>query len=163
MTLEISTKRNSKLIYIIGLTLLTGTLDAAAAILTSPNPNFANTFKYIASGVFGNEAFAGGTDMVWYGIGLHYLIALLFCAAYFLLHPMFYSWFRTSFLTGLIYGIVAWFIMSHGVVPLSHAPLPAFTLASMSKACAILIVCLGLPVSYISTSYYFIKPGKLQS
>ena len=163
MTLEISTKKNSKLIYITGLTLLTGTLDAIAAILTNADTTIVNIFKYIASGVHGAEAFSGGMDMVWLGIGLHYLIALLFCTFYFLLHPMFYSWFRNNFLTGVVYGIVAWFVMSHGVVPLSHAPLPSFTFINMAKACAILIVCLGLPVSYISTGYYFIKPGKLQS
>lgn len=163
MTLKISPNKNSKLVYIIGLTLLTGTLDFAAAILTNPNASFEKTAKYIASGVFGSATFNGGTDMVWWGIGLHYLIALLFCTFYFLLHPMFYSWFRDQFLTGVIYGIVAWFIMSHGVVPLSHAPLPSFELVNMLKACAILIVCLGLPVAYISTGYYFIKPGKLRS
>lgn len=163
MTLIISNKKNSKLIYIIGLTLLTGTLDIVAAILTNPNITAINIFKYIASGVFGKAAFSGGMDMVWWGIGLHYLITLLFCIFFFLLHPMFYSWFRNKFLTGVVYGIVTWFVMSHGVVPLSHAPLPSFELIKMLKACSILIICIGLPVSYISTSYYFIKPGKLQS
>lgn len=163
MTLQISTKKNSKLIYIIGLTLLTGTLDMTAAVITNPNATLEKVSKYIASGVFGSAAFNGGMDMVWWGIGLHYLIALLFCTFFFLLHPMFYSWFRSKFLTGVIYGIVIWFVMSHGVVPLSHAPLPSYELIKMLKACSILIICIGLPLSYISTSYYFIKPGKLQS
>ncbi len=157
MALEISTKRNSKLIYIIGITLLVGTLDLLAAILMNWETGPTGILKYIASGVFGPSAFDGGTNMFWYGLLFHYGIALLFTTALFLLHPMFYSWFRTKFLTGVIYGIVIWFIMSHGVVPLSDAPLPPFTLVSMLKACGILIVCVGLPISYISTGYYFYK------
>jgi len=157
MTLEISTKRNSKLIYIIGITLLTGTLDALAAILMNFKIGPAAIFKYIASGVFGKAAFTGNTDMVLWGIAFHYGIALLFTTALFLLHPMFYSWFRTKFLTGLIYGIVIWFIMSHLVVPHSYAPPPSFKLVNMLKACSIIIICVGLPISYISTGYYFYK------
>ena len=157
MALEISTKRNSKLIYIAGLTLITGSLDALAAILTNLNMGAASIFKYIASGVFGNAAFTGGSDMALWGLGLHFLIALLFCTALFLLHPMFYSWFRTKLLTGVIYGIAIWLIMSHVVLPLSHAPGQPFTLVGMLKACVIHIICLGLPISYISTGYYFYK------
>lgn len=157
MALEISTKRNSKLIYIIGITLLVGSLDLLAAILMNWKTGPAGILKYIASGVFGSPAFKGGTDMVLYGLLFHYGIALLFTTTLFLLHPMFYSWFRTKFLTGVIYGIVIWFIMSHGVVPLSHAPFPSFKLIGMLKACSIIILCVGLPISYISTGYYFYK------
>ncbi|GAB2981867.1 hypothetical protein GCM10027049_17700 [Mucilaginibacter puniceus] len=157
MALEISTKRNSKLIYIIGITLLVGTLDLLAAVLMNWKTGPAGILKYIASGVFGPSAFDGGNEMVWYGLLFHYGIALLFTTALFLLHPMFYSWFRTKFLTGIIYGIVIWLIMSHGVVPLSYAPLPSFTLVSTVKACSVIILCVGLPISYISTGYYFYK------
>ena len=157
MALEISTKRNSKLIYIIGITLLVGTLDILAAFILNWKMGPEGILKYIASGVFGPSAFKGSTDMVLYGLLFHYCIALLFTTALFLLHPMFYSWFRTKFLTGFIYGIVIWFIMSHGVVPLSDAPLPAFKLLNMLKACSVIILCVGLPISYISTGYYFYK------
>ncbi|MEO8887532.1 MAG: hypothetical protein ABI367_15820 [Mucilaginibacter sp.] len=157
MALEISQKRNSKLIYIIGLTLLTGTLDAVAAILTNLKVSAATVFQYIASGVFGKAAFAGGTTMELYGMGLHYLIALLFTTALFLLHPMFYSWFRFKFLTGIIYGVAIFFIMNRLVVPFSQIPPKPFDGVAAIKASGILIICFGLPISYIATGYYFYK------
>jgi len=157
MALAISTKKNSMLIYIIGIGLFTGTLDAIAAIIDNWKIPSAFIFKYIASGVFGQAAFAGGENMVLWGILFHYLIAFLFTTAFFLLHPMFYSWFRNKLVTAIFYGIVAWVIMTVIVLPLTNIPPQHFHLIPGLIACGILIVCIGVPISFIATGYYFYK------
>ena len=158
MATPLSTKKNSTLIYILGIGLLTGTLDACSAILLNWKIKAASIFKYIAGGVFGKTtALAGGTKMVLWGVGFHYFIAFSFTAVLFLLHPMFFSWFRNKFLTGVIYGIMIWGIMNLVVVPLSNLPARQLHLVSSLTDCGILVICLGLPISYIATGYYFYK------
>jgi len=157
MSLAISTKKNSMLIYIIGIGLLTGTLDAIAAIIDNWKIPAAFIFKYIASGVFGKAAFAGGPNMVLWGVLFHYLISFLFTTAFFLLHPMFYSWFRNKLVTAIFYGLITWVVMNVIVLPLTNIPPQHFQLIPGLTACGILIVCIGVPVSFIATGYYFYK------
>ena len=61
--------------------LLAGLLDIAAALIQyaangGKTPSI--VFKFIASGVFGRKAFAGGTAMIVAGFIFHLLIALSF-------------------------------------------------------------------------------------
>jgi uncharacterized membrane protein YagU involved in acid resistance len=87
----------------------------------------------------------------------HYVIAFLFTTAFFLLHPMFYSWFRNKVLTAIFYGMIIWVIMNIIVVPITLIPPRPFHLQGAAIDCAILIICFGLPISFIATSYYFFK------
>jgi len=157
MALTISTKRNSMLIYIIGIGLLTGTLDALGAVVSAWNIPADSIFRYIASGIFGKAAFTGGDEMVVWGVLFHYATAFAFTTIFFLLHPMFYSWFRNSVITAIFYGIIIWAVMNLAIVPLSHIQPHPLALIPALKACSILIVCLGLPISLIATDYYFYK------
>ena len=75
----------SKNILLAGL--LAGTLDILAAIIILAKGNAIGTFKFIASGAFGEAAFSGGTDMVAYGVIFHYLFATGFATGYFLAYP----------------------------------------------------------------------------
>jgi len=157
MALAINTRKSGKIWFILALWLLTGTLDGIAAIAANWKLPAATIFKFIASGVFGNAAFAGGTEMICYGVLFHYLIALAFTTFFFLLHPMYYSWFRTKFFTGLFYGALIWTVMNLLVVPLSHAHPKTPSVGNALEAFAILVVCFGLPISYVATNYYFYK------
>jgi hypothetical protein len=158
MALAISTKRSGKLIYVLGTGLLTGTLDAIAAILLNWKVPAAKIFMFIASGWFGKaEAYTGGTKMVLFGVLFHYLIAFSFTTLLFLLHPMFYSWFRTRILTAIFYGIVIWAIMNLIVVPLSNIPYRPFQVTGSLVDCIILMIAFGIPISFIATGFYFYK------
>ena len=158
MALAISTKRSGKLLYILGTWLLTGTLDILSAILLNWKVPAAKIFMFIASGWFGKAtAYAGGTTMVIYGILFHYFIALLFTTALFLLHPLFYSWFRNKALTAIFCGIVIWAIMNLVVAPQSNIPPRQLTLVGSLTDCVMLMVVFGLPISFIATGFYFYK------
>src|SRR5687768_11976817 len=111
--------------------LLAGLLDGLAAIIQytlNGGKNPASVFKYIASGIFGREAFSKGDSMVIWGVLFHLLIALLFTAFYFLIYPRIKWLGENKVLAGILYGIFVWAVMTQLVVPVSEIRQPAFDL-----------------------------------
>src|SRR5215472_9041584 len=105
--------------------LIAGTLDALSAIITYTlrgNHQPARIFRYIASGVFGKQAGAGGTNMVVYGVIFHYFIAFCFTTVFFLAYRRLPFLRRTPWLIGIGYGLCVWMIMNGIVLPLSRVP-----------------------------------------
>jgi hypothetical protein len=133
--------------------LLAGTLDGIAGLwlyynATGKNP--LGVFPYIASGVFGRAAFGGGGPMLAWGIFFHYLIATLF-AVFFVLIAGQVRWLRQHWvLAGLLYGAFVWAVMNLGVVPLSNVSRGPFNLANAILNLGILLVSVGLPISWIT-------------
>jgi hypothetical protein len=138
---------------------LAGTLDGLAAVAlygmrTGKDP--VNVFKFIASGVFGKEAFAGGMMMGTWGILFHYLIAVGWAIGLFLLYPRIPILQKNKFVTGFVYGVVIWLIMNLVVLPLSNVsmrPGPK-EITSIIEGMAVLIVCVGLPITWIVNRHY---------
>ena len=138
--------------------LLAGSLDILSAfvdyyIRTGKGP--AGVLKFIASGVFGKAAFGGEESMVWMGLLLHFVIALLFTTVFFLLYPRLKFLHIDIALSAIIMGISTWLIMNLVVVPLSNTPKYAFNPANAIKAMLILIFMIGFPLSVIFKNYYF--------
>jgi hypothetical protein len=140
---------------VFGAALLVGTLDIVAACLQyylktgkGPTP----IFKYIASGVFGPDALAGGANMIVFGLLFHYSIAVSFTIFFFLISVLFPIVKRTRVTTGILYGIVVWLIMNLLVVPISNTPKSEFDWVNAGAGMLILIVCIGLPLSFIASS-----------
>lgn len=137
--------------------LLTGTLDILAACLqyyiqTGKGPG--NVLRFIASGIWGADAFRGGNSMALRGLLLHFLIAFVF-SALFLLFVLRLSIVRKNIYTaGILYGVFTWTVMNRLVLPLSAAPPLAFDPARAGLAILILVSCIGLPLAWISDKYY---------
>ncbi|GAB3959326.1 hypothetical protein GCM10028805_55230 [Spirosoma harenae] len=133
--------------------LATGMLDALAAMLMTiirggKDPLI--VWKYVASGAFGKEALAGGTDMVIWGLAFHFLIALTFAALFFLIYPLLRRFIDNTVIMGLLYGIPVWVIMNLAVIPLSKiGATPSFDLSKVAIGMGILMVCIGLPNALI--------------
>jgi hypothetical protein len=134
--------------------LLAGTLDALGPILVNKiNP--AVMFKYIASGAFGAErAFAGGTDMVILGVLFHYFIAYAWTILFFVLYPVILLARKNRLITGVLYGIFVWIIMNKVVIPLSQIQQGPFNIQGALTGAAILIVAIGLPISFLAYRFY---------
>jgi hypothetical protein len=140
-----------KAIALIGL--VAGTLDIIAATVAAQlNP--ITILQYIASAAFGREAFSGGLGMAFWGLFFHYLIAYSWTILYFLIYPKFAFLSRHPILSGLAYGIVVWIIMNRVVVPLSQINQRPFDLVNAMKGMAILMVMIGLPISWLTHRYY---------
>lgn len=134
--------------------LIAGTLDISAAIIILAKLRAAFVLRYVASGAFGKDAFTGGPQMVVFGVFFHYLIAMTISVIYFIIYPKLPFLKTNRFLSALLIGICAWLFMSLVVVPLSQIGPLKMTPEGAFKNIAILIVCIGLPVSLLTSKFY---------
>jgi hypothetical protein len=137
--------------------LVAGTLDIVAATISfiiQRQQEPTRMLQFIASGVFGREAFTGGITMALLGLLFHFILAFIFAALLFLLYPRAYRLFRNKIFIGLLYGIFVWFIMNRLVLPLSHAPAIPFNWLQLFIGMGILMLCIGLPMAFIVHRHY---------
>ncbi|MBB6130640.1 hypothetical protein [Mucilaginibacter lappiensis] len=135
--------------------LLTSTLDAVAAILSAHKMPAATVFKFIASGVFGKAAFAGGFEMVGAGIFFHYLIAYSITAVFFVLYPMFILFLKNKYVVAVGFALIAWVITHLVIVPLSRIGWSHMEIGGIVIGMGILIITIGLPIVLIADRYYY--------
>ncbi len=145
-----------KVILVAGL--LAGSLDIIAACanayLNNPNSTPDKVLRFIASGVFGKQAFTGGSIMVAWGLLFHFIIATGF-AALFVLAAQRFRFLRQNFVvSGLLYGLLAWLIMNRVVVPLSQTPPQPFAWEKAIIAMLILVCMVGVPIAWVTNKYY---------
>ncbi|WP_029273539.1 hypothetical protein [Flavobacterium sp. KJJ] len=142
--------------------LIAGTLDIVAAItvysIILNKTTGIKILQSIASGIFKKEAYTGGSSMALIGLLLHYFIAFTFAWLYFILYPRLSFLKKNALLSGIVYGIFVWIIMNLIVLPIVFPVLPEkhFDFPLMLSI-LILIVCIGIPISFITKKYYSIK------
>jgi len=141
--------------------LLVGTLDLAVAfahtwILSGTTPD--TVLKFVASLVFGPEAFAGGWDMAVRGLLLHFGMVFAFTGVFFKIYPKVRTWITNWILLGVVYGLFIWAVMQLIVVPLSNTLKGPFNLKSALIDALILIVCIGLPLAFIAKRQEALPP-----
>jgi len=135
--------------------LVVGVLDALAAIVVySANP--LRMFQFIASGVIGKDAFAGGIVSASWGVLFHFFIAFFWTAVYFILYPVLNFRAIHKVVSGLLYGIIIWLGMNMIVLPISHGA-PREIAVSSVTGIVILMVVVGLPISWMASRYYATK------
>jgi len=137
--------------------LIAGTLDILSAAVSTYirhglGPD--RVLKFIASGVFGDEAFSGGTFMIIAGLFFHYLIASIWTLLFFILYPKLGIRGMNKVLVGLLYGIFVWLIMNLVVLPLSNTPELSFNIVSFLLAVTYLMLFIGVPISLMYHRYY---------
>ena len=120
---EASLKRRRALSTILYGGLVVGVLDLLLAftlygfVLRVPPLRI---FQSVAAGVIGRSAATeGGIRTFLLGILLHFIVATCIAAVYYLASLLLPVLIRNAVLSGLIYGIIAYFGMKYVVVPLS--------------------------------------------
>jgi hypothetical protein len=140
--------------------LVAGVLDGLAAVngyMATGKTDPWVVFKHIASGVFGKEAYAGGTGMIIWGVLFHFLIAYGLTVFYFWLYPK-VKWLGENKVTaGILYGIFAWVITTQLIVPLSRVQQPPGTIYKYISAMQVLVLFIGLPISLMANKHYLYK------
>jgi hypothetical protein len=135
-----------------------GTLDILSAFIqyfiTTGDKNVFTVLKYIASAIFGKEAYSGGIMMIIAGLFFHYIIAFLFTFFFFWLYPKTDLFPKNKILTGVVYAIFIWMIMNLVVIPLSNIPNRPITIANALISVSILIFCIGIPLSFMANAFY---------
>ena len=149
---------NSKSSSIIKAGFLVGTLDILSAFLfyfiNSGKKDVTIVLKYVASGLFGKEAFSAGYWMIIAGLLLHYMIAFAFTLLFFWLFPKTQVFSRNKIMAGILYGIFIWVIMNLVVVPLSAIGNMPSDMVNATINMLIVIVCIGIPLSFMASNFY---------
>jgi len=141
--------------------LLAGTLDILSAfihfsIVAGGSPVV--VLRYIASAVFGKEAYTGGAGMAFVGLLFHYIIAYGWTVLYFLAFPYLPFLAKNKYVSGILYGAFVWVCMNRIVVPLTLIKMGPFDVAKSALQMGILMVCIGLPIAILTQRLY--KRGK---
>ncbi|MBS1577433.1 MAG: hypothetical protein JST09_19200 [Bacteroidetes bacterium] len=153
-------KNNRTIILLSGL--LVGTLDITAActdyyIATGKGPG--GVLRFVASGVFGQDAFNGNNSMLVWGLLFHFIIAFSFTIFFFRVYPRIKFMQAHPVWTAILYGIFMWIVTTRIIIPLSNTPKGTFVWWKALKAIAILVLMIGLPLSFIARKCFSRKPA----
>ncbi|TCD19815.1 hypothetical protein EZ456_20120 [Pedobacter psychrodurus] len=130
--------------------LIAGTLDGLAAVIFLGKMNFMGVFQYISSAILGTEAFAGGIKTALLGLALHYFIAFCFTLVFAIASTKTSILWKNVILSGILYGIIVWTIMTLLIIPLTKVSAAPFNYERAILNAVILIFCIGLPISYLT-------------
>ena len=138
--------------------LIIGAMDGIAAIahaygLRGTLPS--TVFRYVASAVFGRDAFTGGSTMVVWGVVFHMTVATGWTALYFLVAPQLKFAASNKVLAGMAYGLFVWVMMNFVVVPMTRVTVGVIR-PSVPTALMILIhlFVIGVPISLLAQRYH---------
>jgi len=147
--------------------LIAGTLDILSAFLysyikrgTTPE----TVLQYISGVAFGKTAFSSPVMASICGLLVHFAIAMSWTILFFILYRAF-NLARLNksdsyrIVTGIVYGIFIWAMMSMVILPLWNNKPYIFNAESAWINALILIVAIGLPLSFIFNKYYTRKNG----
>jgi uncharacterized membrane protein YagU involved in acid resistance len=139
--------------------LVAGTLDITYAIITW-GPVFGQVtatqlLQGIASTLAGKSAFAGGTTTALVGLSMHYGISLAWTLIYFFIFPYlpFLAW--NKWVSGILYGVFVWAMMTLIIVPLVTGRAYHYSTIPFLKSIAPMVVLLGPAIAFIINRHYF--------
>jgi uncharacterized membrane protein YagU involved in acid resistance len=137
--------------------LIAGLLDICLAFLysyikrgTSPE----TVLQYIGSVAFGKTAISNPVMLTISGLLVHFAIAMGWTILFFILYRSLRLQRINWILAGLVYGLFVWAMMSMLVLPLWNDRPYTFNAEAASINAFILIVAIGLPVSYFANKLY---------
>lgn len=141
-------------------TLLAGSLDIIAAFVNSYLRNKTSpgiVLQYIASGLFGNDAFAGGYKMMAMGLFFHFVIAFACTAIFFIFFPHIKLLHRSILFNSILIALIAWLVTNLAIMPLSRVSQGNFEISRTLIALAFLVVCIGLPIAIAAKRFFMRK------
>jgi len=132
---------------------IAGVLDILAAIATSWLKGVAplRLLQAVASGLLGSDAYAGGPATGGLGLGLHFLIMLIFALFFFLAVAKWRLLQRRSTGAALLYSVAIYLLMQYVVLPLSAFPHPvAATVTAITIGLVTHLLCVGVPFAVVA-------------
>ena len=136
-------------------TLVAGTLDIAAAMLTTAlrGKSVAGMLQSVASGPFGDWPRTSGWIGAAIGLAVHFTIMATMVAAFVAAMPLLPRVREWRLLYGSAYGALLYLIMYWIVLPLRWPSTPGLAIAPMSvlMPLAIHILLVGIPIALIAT------------
>jgi hypothetical protein len=136
--------------------LIAGTLDICAAFLYAwlrAGVGPIRVLHSVASGLLGAAAFQGGAKTAVLGLALHFLIATVATAIFYLASRRLLFLIERPVLFGLLYGVAVYLFMNFIVLPLSNVTLRPSPVSVRVINLLIIMFCVGLPVALIVRRY----------
>ena len=128
-----------------------GVLDITAAFvvngLKGRSPIW--VLQSIASGLLGAGSYKGGFKTAALGTALHFLIATVATAVYFLASRRLKVLVRQAIVCGLLYGVLVYMFMYLIVLPLAFPFRLSYPLKAVVTGLLIHMFCVGLPISLV--------------
>jgi hypothetical protein len=142
---------------IVKTTLIAGCLDITAACIQAYlskaiTPDM--LLRFIASGVFGKDAFSGGFGFTLFGLLVHFFIVFACTLIYFFVYPKLKLLHKNILLSSLLIALIAWAITTRLIIPLSKIQAPAFNFTKALIAISVLYFCIGLPIAFFTKHFY---------
>ena len=130
--------------------LIVGAMDITSAfiIAISRGSTVTRLLQFVASGLIGQKAFAGGAATAVLGLGLHFLIAFSLVAIFYAASRRLGFMLRRAVLAGLVYGLIVFGVMNLIVLPLSAAK-PRHSLTGDLIQIGIHMFVIGLPTALL--------------
>jgi hypothetical protein len=150
----VKSDRTKPLWTIFWIGLVAGTLDITENIVFNAFRGITpwRIFQFIAGGLLGRHSFQMGWTSVGLGVAIHFAIALMWTAIFYMAATKFIALTRRPVLSGLTYGVIVYVVMNFVVLPLSAIPPrpAAVTLVSKVNAVLALMFCIGLPIALLT-------------
>lgn len=144
--------------------LIAGTLDIVSALLytylkSGKNPVF--VLDYITKTALGKTFLSNDFALASTGLIIHYIIAFVWTALFFWLYPKLGLLRQNKIIVAILYGAFIWVMMNLVLIPLRKMEFPEyFIIENCLINAAILMLAIGLPLTYIIGGY-FTKKEKL--
>ena len=136
--------------------LIAGTLDICAAFLTAwlrSGVSPVRVLHFVASGLLGRAAFAGGAKTALLGLALHFLIATVATAVFYFASRKWLFLVERPIHFGLLYGVAVYLFMNFVVLPLSLVTRGPVTVSGFVIGLLTIMFCVGLPIALIVRRY----------
>lgn len=132
--------------------LLAGALDITAAILQTLSKGPEWLLQVVASGWLGPAAFDGGWSAAGLGLISHFGIMLVIAVIWVVLCVRVPALIgpRAWPLSGVVWGVAVWIVMTYAVVPLSAAPLHPPGTSAIVKGLLTHMMAIGLPMAWVA-------------
>jgi hypothetical protein len=114
--------------------------------------------KFIASGVFGKDAFSGGIEFIQFGLFIHILIAFACTLTYFLVYPKLKLLHKNILVSSFFVALIGWTITTRLIIPMSKIRTPPFNFTKAFIALSVLYFCIGLPIIFFA-KHFMAKSG----
>ncbi|MEO7306280.1 MAG: hypothetical protein ABIR78_13080 [Ferruginibacter sp.] len=137
--------------------LLSGTLDILSACLYSYiKKGTAPTLilQSISKVALGKTTYTNPTVLAITGLLVHFAIAFSWTVIFFFLYSRAKLMRQNRMLTAIIYGIFVWAMMSMVILPLWNNKPFVFKAENASISAMILVIAIGLPLSFIAHNHY---------
>jgi uncharacterized membrane protein YagU involved in acid resistance len=124
--------------------------------IASGGENPIRLLQFVASGFYGDHAFAkeSQTFMAWIGLLFHTFVSWSWAFLYFILYDKITSLVKNWWLSGISFGLLIWLIMAFVIMPLSQAPRVPVELPGAVIDIFIIVVGAGLPIALLSNRYF---------